>query len=102
MQSNLILSIPLPEFIAHLKNVVREVMSEKNLKEDKLLTSRQVMELCNVSAVTLQKWRNNNKIPFTRIDSKIFYVKENVLSVINKPSIKTDLHAAKQQANARR
>ena len=88
MQSNLILSIPLPEFIAQLENIVRKVLGEQSIKQDKLLTSSEVMELFNVSATTLQKWRNNNKIPFTRIDDKLFYDKEKILLAISKSSIK--------------
>lgn len=79
MQGNLILSIPLSEFIAQIENTVRKVLGEKSIKQDKLLTSQEVMELFGISSTTLQKWRNKNKIPFTRIDDKIFYDKAEIL-----------------------
>ena len=84
MQGNLILSIPLPEFIAHLEETVRKVLSERTIEQDKLLTSEEVMKLFNISTTTLQKWRNAGKIPFTRIDNKIFYNKNEIINSMDK------------------
>ena len=86
MQGNLIISIPLPEFISHIEQTVRKVLSEKKIEQDKLLTSDEVMKLINISSTTLLKWRKKKKIPFTRIDNKIFYNKTEILKLINQPN----------------
>ncbi len=82
MQGNLIVSIPLTEFISYIEQTVRKVLSERTIEQDKLLTSEEVMKLFNISTTTLQKWRNAGKIPFTRIDNKIFYNKSELLAAI--------------------
>ena len=71
MNGNITLSptIPISDFFDSIKEAVRQVMAEKPGNEDVLMTSAEVMKLCQISAVTLQKWRDENKIPF-----KIFYV----------------------------
>lgn len=89
MQGNLILSIPLPEFISQLEQTVRKVLSEKSIEQDKLLTSKEVMKLCNVSTTTLQKWRNDGSIPFTRIDNKIFYSKLEIMNALHEKQDKS-------------
>ncbi len=55
MQGNLILSIPLPEFVATIEQTIRKVLNEKSVQQDKLLTSKEVMKLFNISTTTLQK-----------------------------------------------
>jgi hypothetical protein len=82
MQGNIIISVPLPEFISFLEQTVRKVLNEKVIEHDQLLNSEEVMKLFNISTTTLQKWRNAGKIPFTRIDNKIFYNKSEVLAAI--------------------
>jgi hypothetical protein len=82
MEGNLMFSLTLPEFRAFLEQTVRQVLNERPIVQDQLLNSEQVMKLLNISVTTLQKWRNTGKIPFTRVDNKIFYTKSEVLSAI--------------------
>jgi hypothetical protein len=89
MEGTLIVSIPVTEFIAYIEQTVRKVLTEKPVQQDKPLTSKEVMKLCNISTSTLQKWRNSGKIPFTQIDNKIFYSKDEVLSTIKNVSHST-------------
>ncbi|MFC4230963.1 helix-turn-helix domain-containing protein [Parasediminibacterium paludis] len=82
MQGNIIISVPLVDFISQIEQTVRKVLSEREIQQDKLLSSEEVMQLFSISTTTLQKWRNDGKIPFTRIDNKIFYSKTEVLEAL--------------------
>ena len=53
-----------------------------NTDSNKLLNSIEVKKLCNISHPTLQKWRDQKKIPFTKIDNKILYNKADVLNAL--------------------
>ena len=85
MQGNIILSptIPVSDFLASIKDAVRQVLCESANTEDVLMTSDEVMKLCRISHVTLQNWRNANKIPYNKIGNKIFYKKSEVLNFIS-------------------
>lgn len=84
MKGNITLSptIPVTDFFANIKEAVRQVLAEKPSTEDTVMTSREVMELCKISHVTLQKWRDENIIPFKKNGNKITYVKSKVLQVL--------------------
>jgi len=82
MQGNLTISIS-QESISQIEQIIRKVLSEKEIQQDKLLSSEEVMQLLGISTTTLQKWRNDGKIPFTRIDNKIFYSKAEVLQALS-------------------
>jgi hypothetical protein len=81
-------TIPVNDFFAQVKEAVRQVMYEHGAPDqDEVLTSDQVMKMCKVSHVTLQNWRNANKIPFNKIGNKILYSKNEVLKLIaSKPA----------------
>ena len=80
MEQHILLSIPLPGFVSMIEETIRKVLTEKNIEQDKLLTSEEVMKLLNISTTTLQLWRNNKKIPYTRMGNKIFYSKSQIMS----------------------
>lgn len=84
MQGNLIVSVPLPEFLSSLEGVIRKVISEdKQLQAtDEIYDSEKVKKVLKISSTTLQKWRNERKIPFTRIDNKIFYRKSEIMQAL--------------------
>ena len=87
-QDVLLTSISLDE----LKNALREcIKSELNQSmppkppkpEDDLITENQARDFLHVSKVTLKKWRDENKIPFYRIGSRIRYKKSEILTSLN-------------------
>lgn len=82
MQGSIIVNVPVPEFLSTIESIVRKVLSEKQIDNDQLITSDQVMKLCSISHVTLQKWRNKGKIPFIKVDNKILYSKAEVLKAL--------------------
>ncbi len=77
------LSLP-PDFFLQVEAIVRKVLTEKNVDGDTLLTSDEVMKLFKVSTTTLQNWRNQKKIPFTRKGNKIYYSKIEIMQSLQK------------------
>ncbi len=60
--------------------VSKAVKKELDAREDsttsndgKLLTNRKAMDYLHVSRSTLQRWRNDGKLPFRKIQGKILY-----------------------------
>ena len=85
MQSNIILSpITIPEFTALIQQAVKDVLFKKISDGDRLMTSEEVQNLLQISHTTLQKWRNESKIPFIRIGRKIYYNKDEILQSLSK------------------
>lgn len=85
MQGNITLSptISVSDFLASIKDIVRQVMEEtSNADDEELMTSDEVMALCKISHTTLQNWRNRSKIPYTKIGNKILYSRKEVLNLI--------------------
>ncbi|MEO8769016.1 MAG: helix-turn-helix domain-containing protein [Ferruginibacter sp.] len=81
MNENSVLLVPAPDFLHQIEETIRKVLREQNPSQlEELLTSSQVKKFLNISSNTLQAWRDNNKIPFTRIGKKIFYNKSQIIS----------------------
>ena len=48
------------------------------------IDSQDVMQKLHVSVRTLQSWRTNGLLPFSRINNKIYYRKSDILALLNK------------------
>ena len=64
------------------------INSVSNLLKDQTSTSQwlksvHVREMLNISAGTLQSYRENGKIPYTRIGETIFYDRKEIEKVLN-------------------
>lgn len=84
MEANIILSVPLPEFLTAIELTIKKALSDSGATQNRLLNSIEVQELFKVSSTTLQKWRNQKRIPYKRIDNKIYYQESEVLAALNK------------------
>jgi len=56
-------------------NLIGRAMKNRtpHLNGETFLTGKEVCRMLNVSARTLQKWRNNRIMPFIRLKGKILY-----------------------------
>ena len=81
MDGNFILTTP-TELQSIITDAVKKALNGTSQDTMQLLDSSEVMQLCKISHTTLQKWRNKNKIPFTKIDNKILYKKADVLTAL--------------------
>lgn len=50
--------------------------------DNSLLTQQQAAELLSISIPTLIKWKEKKLLPFTQIDRKIYFRKQDVLNAI--------------------
>jgi predicted site-specific integrase-resolvase len=48
------------------------------------IDSQDVMQKLHVSVRTLQSWRTNGLLPFSRINNKIYYRTSDILALLNK------------------
>ncbi len=82
MEPTILISIPLKDFTALIKETIISCLSDKQAVENQLLDTHQLCKLLNVSDVTLMKWRKANKIPFIQIYRKIMYNKNDVMEAL--------------------
>ena len=50
--------------------------------DNKLLTQQEAAELLSISIPTLIKWKEKKLLPFSQIDRKIYFKKQDVLNAI--------------------
>lgn len=74
--------------VAQLRSIVSEEISAAIAKlpqtkeEDELLKRKQVAKLFSVSLVTISEWCKTGKLPFHRINSRIFFKKSEVIQAM--------------------
>ena len=50
--------------------------------KDEILTNKQFIQLLEISKGTAQRWRDEGKIRFSKIDSKIYYKRKDILDFL--------------------
>ncbi|MDR2690790.1 MAG: helix-turn-helix domain-containing protein [Dysgonamonadaceae bacterium] len=68
----------LDEMLANIQSLVKNHNSPLN--GEKYLTNREVCRMLQVSPRTLQKWRNEKMIPFSRLKGKILYRESDIVA----------------------
>ena len=66
-------------------SAVRQELSKQKQKDDSqddLLKIEQVREIFKVSKVTIHNWKKSGKLPFYRINSRVFFKKSEVLDAL--------------------
>jgi predicted DNA-binding transcriptional regulator AlpA len=51
---------------------------------ERWMDKQEVLELLHISESTLQKWRKNGLLPFSRILGKIYYKESDILQLLEK------------------
>ena len=74
----------LKEFKEELLEEIRELLRENQAKviKKEWLKSIQVMDMLNISAGTLQKFRDNGTLSYTKIGGLIFYEAEEIEKIL--------------------
>ena len=52
--------------------------TEPQQHQTSVLTNRQAMSYLNVSRSTLQRWRNEKKLPYRQVQGKILYTRSDI------------------------
>jgi hypothetical protein len=76
-------SVEVHEFIASLDGMLSSIQTLINDRNshpagEKYLTNRDICRMLQVSPRTLQKWRDEKIIPFSRLKGKILYSKPDI------------------------
>ena len=87
IQMVILSQIPMDEFKTVLRDCIKMELSasapsQSNEKPDYLITENEARDFLRVSKVTLKKWRDDKKIPFYRIGSRIRYKRSELLSCL--------------------
>jgi hypothetical protein len=75
--------------VQDLKNMKDEIFSELETMTCNIIThkewlrSAEVMEMLSISTGTLQNFRINDDIPFTKIGGTLYYERKAILKVLN-------------------
>ena len=64
---------------------------EATIKLDDLLDSQQLMQALHISPRTLQTLRTNGIMPYTRIGNKIYYLKQDIETILSNNYIRNKI-----------
>jgi len=73
MKNNIITAQQYKEILNRLDALNRILEITKKKPEDNFLNNQEFIELLNISKRTAQSWRDEGKISFSQIGSKIYY-----------------------------
>jgi hypothetical protein len=86
MQNELIITKPeaLSELVSDAVKREFEARAASTTSNDrKVFTNRQAMDYLHVSRSTLQRWRNDGKLPYRKVQGKILYTKADILKLLD-------------------
>lgn len=69
------------EEVNKLIKVIQMIPADND--ENKVITKKQVMELLNVSDTTLYLWNKNNVLKHKKMNSRVYYLKNDVMNKLN-------------------
>jgi excisionase family DNA binding protein len=82
MQNVILSSISIDDLTTIIRSCVKSEMANSVTQppnEEEFITENEVKEILQVSKVTLKKWRDNGKLPYYRIGSRIRYKRHEIL-----------------------
>ena len=64
------------ELIKELRKDIRRMDDE-----EKILTRKEVLKMLDISARTMTNWVRENKIPYTRIGRRLYFLKSEIMNL---------------------
>jgi hypothetical protein len=64
------------------KELEARAISRTPSDSKEVFTNRQAMDYLQVSRSTLQRWRNERKLPYRKVQGKILYTKADILKLL--------------------
>ena len=83
MKTNIITVQQYTEILNRLDALNRTLEGSKKIPEDSLLDNQELIKLLNISKRTAQSWRDEGKISFSQIGSKIYYKMSDVQRLLD-------------------
>ncbi|HCO82140.1 MAG TPA: DNA-binding protein [Arenibacter sp.] len=90
MPVNILTTEDLSEFKKELLQEIRELLNKDKAQviKKEWLKSSQVMDMLNISPGTLQRFRHNGTLSFTKIGGLIFYEAEQIEKILSDNQVK--------------
>ena len=66
-----------------------DLICEKGMTGKELLTIKDVCKLLNLSIRTLQRYRDEGKISFSQVGSKIYFTREDIQTLLDNYKVKS-------------
>ena len=87
----------LDEFKQTISECVKQELSQaksdiKAEEENELMTSEKVAELFKVSKVTLHQWKKEGRIPFLKMNSRVYFKKNEIMQALEGGRVKKYTH----------
>lgn len=84
MTDQLLVTLNVIELRKILNECIADALSNISQKseEEKLLKRKDVAKFFGISLVTLNKWRRQHKIPFLKINSRIYFKHSEILEAL--------------------
>ena len=85
---NQIIIVKTNELVSLLEGSISKAFSQAPLKkaEEQLLKRKEVAKLFSVSLVTINTWMRTGKIPYHRINSRVFFKRSELFDALENPS----------------
>ena len=74
------------EIIRKIDSICERVNIGQSIKND-LLDNEAFCEMMKISKRTAQNWRDSAKVPFSQIGSKIYYLREDIIKLLQSKKI---------------
>jgi hypothetical protein len=92
--------LPSEEF-SHAIHIMNEILKnmyppETRILLDDLLTPQEVMQKLCISERTLSEWRKINKIGYTHIENKFYYIKQDIENLLQGGYVKAKIPPGKR------
>ena len=85
MQNNITLSAnQFQELISKIENFHQHVTPKGKAPKDPILDNADVLQLLKISKRTLQSWRDENKLAFSKVNGLLFYRLSDIEDLINR------------------
>ena len=85
-----IIAIPEEEYNANqrkldeLEKLINDISKERIKKPTKYLSRKDVSQMFGVSLVTISAWMRTGKLPYIRVNRRVYFIEEEILESLKK------------------
>ena len=80
--TSVIINLSPDDFRKMISEELSKVASNKNILDDAPLTINEVCSLLKISRQTLNKWRREGKLKSVKINSRVYFSKAEIVSIL--------------------
>ncbi|HOG19816.1 MAG TPA: helix-turn-helix domain-containing protein [Salinivirgaceae bacterium] len=83
LNSNEPLAVDIRKYLAGTDSPIPTEKPNVNAELSDWLDGQDVMQALHISPRTLQNWRTNGTLPYSRIGNKIYYRRQDIIKILN-------------------